>query len=374
MKTTTTSTGDKPKTHRQHLKKIPSVPCLYRHDITGFYYGIKKHGGKIKQTPFDVNDRQLAEAKLKDWIDLLEGSTGGKITIHALAEKWFALNSKQNPRSIENYRLVKDRLIKFFKSNPQVTDIKHSEVLDYIAELKAHFSAATSNAFTQRTKLIFQLGVDDRHLVKNPFDAISKKTTYRKIIRKQPPIPTLEQFEKIVNHIRTQRFSDTRDEASDLCEFMGLSGLGTAECFNLRYEHINLAEKKISTERVKTDKPFNADIPPWLETWLIPFLVKRHNRKTGQVFKVRCIKESLKNACRKLKYPKFTPRNLRQMAIVRLLRAGYPPKLVALGQGHKDESLILKVYSSVISGDDETYRKEMLAKLSQPKQEESVII
>ncbi|MEI6393061.1 MAG: hypothetical protein WCT12_18400 [Verrucomicrobiota bacterium] len=34
---------------RHLLANIPNYPCLFRHNNSGTYYGIKKHGGKRKE-------------------------------------------------------------------------------------------------------------------------------------------------------------------------------------------------------------------------------------------------------------------------------------------------------------------------------------
>jgi hypothetical protein len=57
---------------RQLLVKIPNVPCLYRHRISGTYYGIKKHLGKRKEHSLGTDDRKIAERTLKKWIEDLE--------------------------------------------------------------------------------------------------------------------------------------------------------------------------------------------------------------------------------------------------------------------------------------------------------------
>ena len=81
------------------------------------------------------------------------------------------------------------------------------------------------------------------------------------------------------------------------------------------------------------------------------------------VFNIKTSMEAILIACEKLKYPKFTPRNFRQACIVRLLRLGVAPKLIALWQGHSDGGvLIMKVYSQVISDTDDSYAQLHLAK------------
>jgi hypothetical protein len=56
-----------PLSTRQQLVKVPQVPCLYRHALSGRYYGMKKQGGKRKEHALS-SDRKIAERRLKAWI------------------------------------------------------------------------------------------------------------------------------------------------------------------------------------------------------------------------------------------------------------------------------------------------------------------
>lgn len=351
------------KSTRQQLKKIPNVPCLYRHEKTGEYYGIKKVRGKIKTSCFGTSDRKLAEKKLDSWEKEQEIASGGEILLFELCAKWLSGHGSKKPKTIEGYNTAIKRLLEFFPSNILVNKIKVSELREFLSEMSKRYSPSSFNHISEAVNSIFQTALNDYYISENPFDKIDKKLKWQRIIRKKPKSPELEEFYQIVNHIRTQRWSDTREEASDLAEFMGLAALGTAECYALKWEDFNWKEKEINLTRIKTSKEFIIPFYPWLEPFIKKLYEKRGKPKTGQVFAVRCIKESLKNACQKLKLPRFSPRNLRQMGIKRLLRGGYPPKLIALAQGHKDESLILKVYSETVSSGEKEYRKIELERL-----------
>lgn len=353
----------KTKSTRQQLKAINGVHCLYRHEGTGEYYGIKKHQGKIRTKCLEVSDRKLAEAKLAEWITEIEGTTGGVISFHDLVKKWFALVVKQNPKSESTFQITHDQLLKFWRHNPQTQNIKVSEILDFLGDMRKKYAATTFNTLARRTQAVFELAKNDNNIVKNPFDSITKRQRYQKVVMERRHIPTEEEFKRIVHHIRTQRWSDTREEAADLAEFMSYAALGTAEVHNLRWEDINFNKKEIIIRRQKTQKDFYVPFYPWLATWLDSFAHKKGFPKKGEVFKVRCIKGSLRNACQKLKLPRFSPRDLRKLGIERVLRAGLSYELTAQAQGHKDSSLIQKVYRYVTSGDEQSYRDLQIAKM-----------
>jgi hypothetical protein len=95
---------------RQLLVKIPNYSCLYRHKISGRYYGIKKHRGKRKGHSLETTDRKLAERKLKKWIADLDtvDATAEKITLGELLDKFqtvrqgFSKSTRDTERSIIN--------------------------------------------------------------------------------------------------------------------------------------------------------------------------------------------------------------------------------------------------------------------------------
>ena len=65
---------------RQLLKKVPNVPCLYRHKLNLRYYGIKSVRGKLISESLrtehgeSITDRKIAERRLK--VFRLPGSIG----------------------------------------------------------------------------------------------------------------------------------------------------------------------------------------------------------------------------------------------------------------------------------------------------------
>ena len=71
--------------------------------------------------------------------------------------------------------------------------------------------------------------------------------------------------------------ADDANESADLVEFMGLAGVGTAECANMKGEHINFASNQIALYGKKTDTGYSIPIFPQL----LPFL--RRLEANGQI-------------------------------------------------------------------------------------------
>jgi hypothetical protein len=64
---------------RQLLKKVPNVPCFYRHNLNLRYYGIKSVRGKLISESLrtehgePIIERKIAERRLKEWVESSEG-------------------------------------------------------------------------------------------------------------------------------------------------------------------------------------------------------------------------------------------------------------------------------------------------------------
>ena len=86
---------------RQLLKKVPNVPCLYRHKLNLRYYGIKSVRGKLISEALrtehgePITDRKIAERRLKEWVESVEGER----VRPALRRPWRRfLNATARPR------------------------------------------------------------------------------------------------------------------------------------------------------------------------------------------------------------------------------------------------------------------------------------
>src|SRR5947209_8043058 len=80
----------KRKSTRQLLLKLSGIPSLYRHSVSGTYYGQKKFHGRRKEHSLGTTDRKLAERRLKEWIKNLEqiDSEAERMTLTGLIQKF----------------------------------------------------------------------------------------------------------------------------------------------------------------------------------------------------------------------------------------------------------------------------------------------
>jgi len=175
---------------------------------------------------------------------------------------------------------------------------------------------------------------------------------YRKSMNKPKRLtPHPDQFNAIVESIRSQAFADTANQSAELVEFMGLGGLGTAECNGLLWQDINLKSGTIVVTRKKTGREFQIPIFPQLR----PLLERMHSERkdqspTAKVFAVQNPKIAIENACKRLELPGYTSRSFRRMFITQALERGIDAQTIANWQGHTDGGvLILKTYGKVTS-------------------------
>jgi integrase len=361
----------------QLLKKT-GVPCLRRHKRNGRYYAVKKIGGKIKSDALrtaanePITDRKLAERHLRQWLDNLSNKKPElphkDESFRSLLEKYRAVNAGMEEKTRKNVQWVIEKLKATWPGGLDISveTIKTSDVGSWMAKQLIGLRPASFNEVSRQLKNIFELAVNDGIIPTSPYAGVARKR--RKVNREPPKIPTLEQFHKIVEAIRTQRFTDHANDSANLVEFLGLSALGEAEAQRLTWQDVKFSSNgqgKLSVQRRKTGKHFQVPMYSILKPLMLR-LYNEQGRPNGRqrVFKTKSCRKALTTACKELGYPVFSPRSLRQFAIVRLLRCGVHPKLVARFQGHSDGGkLILDTYSEVISGEDRAWEEAELAKV-----------
>jgi integrase len=343
-------------------------PCLYRYTPTGVYYArIKVDGKEIRQS-LRTTDRKLADRALRRLRDEQSGidRSQGKLTLAELCESYKKTIQHQEPKTVIQKTCVADRIKTDWPTGSliQVSKIKPSECDMWLARYR--FGAATRNFHIQVLKDVFKIAVRDRVILVSP-------AQHLKYTKRDEPIrrtPTLEQFQAIVESIRSQRFNGhDADESADFVEFIGLAGLGQAEASTLEWPDVDWKREQIITFRWKTKSGFAVPLFPQLR----PLLEKRYaQREPGidRVFKIDNAKKAIAAACKRLKLPAYSHRAFRRMFITRAIERGVDVKVIAEWQGHKDGGkLILETYSHV----NPVHSKRMAA-LMTTEQPDNVVV
>src|SRR5215475_14312094 len=319
--------------------------CLYRYkDRT--YYARFKSGGKEIRCSLRTVDRKLAERNLAErkrqqsQIDPAKS----KMTLAELSDIYLRTVQHQRPTTVEQKTLVVGRIKSDWPggSRCQVSKIKPTDINLWLARYT--FGAAWRNLHLACIKDILAMAVGDGIIAASPA-ANLKKVKLEKPIRRTP---TFEQFNAIVESIRSQEFNGhDADESADFVEFIGLAGLGQAEASALMWDDIDWQREQIITFRHKTKSGFAIPLYPQLR----PLLERRHAQRSpgvDRVFKIENAKRAIAAACKRLKLPAYLHRSFRRMFITRAIELGVDVKVIAQWQGHKDGGkLILETYSHV---------------------------
>ena len=319
---------------------------LYRYSSSGVYYARYRNKGKEIQYSLNTTDREFARRLLKEEMGKINkvDSALGKMTL----EELLRLYDEGLTRYASKTAATRRSILKIFKETWELgldlplKSISAGQIELWLAARRSNFKNATYNEYARFIRHVFELAVKLRALPASPAEEI-------KGLKIETPIritPTWEEFQQIVTAIRSQKYSDTAQDTADLVEFMGLSGAGTAECANLKGEHIHFASNRITLYRQKTDTGFSIPIFPQL----LPFLKRleaKNNLTNGKsVFRVASPKKALAAACERLEFPAYSPRSLRRCFITRAIELGVDFKTIASWQGHRDGGvLIAKTYS-----------------------------
>lgn len=348
--------------------KVANFPCLYRNAKSGRYYGVKKVHGRRKERSLDTADRKIAERRLKEWVANLEkvDSEVEKTTLAELIERFQAVTQGR----VQNTQVTNQAIINSFLgwwphgAGFQVRNIRPSQLDEWLAIQGRRLRNTSYNRYAGFLKQLFEIAVKDRILPESPCKHL--QTPWKKPQKPVRHIPTVEQFEAIVECIRAQPLTDHAEDSGDFVAFLGLAGLGQAEASALTWGDIDWARNRINVRRQKTDTHFYVPIYPHLRP-----LLEKLKRKPGLkyanklVFKIKDAKKALRGACDKLGFKAFSQRNLRQCLILRLWKSGVDKKLIAKWQGHRDGGqLILDTYTEVFGDDDAEYEQQQIAKIS----------
>lgn len=362
------------KTTLKSLKKIPGVPCLYRHE-NGSYYGKKKlRGGKrpvkalVTADGENITDRKLAERALAAWIHSLTAPAPATdaMTFTDLWKKFLVQKSAEAVKTLEKCKWVKQCLDKDFPDawRMRVVDFKPSHLAEFFAKRRT-MKPSAFNEMTMHIKNVFEVAVGDGIIPTSPYAKVPKDKRRMKNVRQRDNVPTIEQCEAIVASIRSQQFADTADKSADMVALMHLAALGTAECIHADWAHVKWDTERLETKRQKTGADFDVPFYPHLKPFLVDLWERQEKPTHGPLFTILSPKQAIYNACKRLGLPSYSPRDLRKARIVWMLRKGVPVEDIAKWQGHKDNGvLIRRTYAWVITSLDAEHEKQQLAKMA----------
>lgn len=353
--------------------KIPNVIGLYRHVASGRYYGVKKVKNKRKERSLGTTDRKIAERRMAEWLASLErvDTEVEKTTFNELAKSYLAINTGKSESTQYIIRSTIDDFAKFMSlrglHNPQVRHIRTQHLELWLSGLESQHRNTSYNRYAGVLRGLFRFAVNDKIIAESPFERV--RTPWKKpedVVRR---VPTMEQFKAIVASVRNMRISRFGNDTANFLEFLCYAGVGQAEASSLTWGDIDFQRGRIYYRRHKTNRRFSTPIFPDLNDLLQRLLKKHggHPQGNERVLAILDGRIALRNACARLNLPHFTQRNIRQLHIKQLWKAGVDKKLIAAWQGHQDGGkLIMDTYTEVFGSDDDHYEAAQLAKLVPP--------
>lgn len=348
--------------------KVANYPGLYRHSRSGRYYACKKLHGVRRERSLETCDRKIAERRLKEWVGNLEkvDAEVEKTTLAELIERYHAVTASLSESSRATDRSIIKKFLAWWPHGRdcQVRQIRPSMLDEWLAHEAPRLRNVSYNGYTGFLKQLFSIAVKDRIIAESP--AVSLRVPWKRPQTPKRLVPTVEQFEAIVESVRSQQYADTAQESGDFIEFLGLAGVGQAEASSLTWGDIDWTRNRLYFRRHKTDTHFYVPIYAHLRPLLARLKEQARGRASdsARVFKIKDAKKALSAACARLNLPHFSQRNLRQSLIRRLIRAKVDVKSISKWQGHQDGGqLILDTYTEVFGDDDDTYEQMQLEKI-----------
>jgi len=360
---------------RNRGKLVKVAEGLYQQTHSKEFYARFWCRGKRIQQKLGTTDSpctSLAEARrklrdLKNSTELTDTTKFNKTLGTIIDEYEAVLHCAPKTRIYKQLHLKRLRTEFPLPHATKVRNIQKTDVMRFLAQYN-HLTATSWNAVLTVTRDVFDHAVEDGVIAHSPAASIVYRPRKDKNKRL---IPSWSEFDAIVANVRSQRYADTAKQSADLIEFMGLAGLGQAECADLTWGDVNFGSGKITIIRKKTSKEFAFPIYPALLPLLQRMESEREDKTaTAKVFSVKDPKVALDHACKRLNMPKYSARAFRRMFITRALELGIDAQTIAAWQGHKDGGqLILRVYARV----SEEHTRRMASLMAAPEQAENVI-
>ncbi|MFL6519175.1 MAG: hypothetical protein ACJ8NS_03065 [Chthoniobacterales bacterium] len=364
-------------------RRIRVADNLYR-DGRGRYFARRKEGKKTVWHDLNTDNPDRAKSLKSAW--LLESKaldpSAGSFILGELVQTWLDGKSALRGGSLRVCLCNADVFRRTFQGDGtgmkmRVIDVRLRHLVAWInhTAVERKWNKSTFNRYRTLLFNLFEIAVANKIISHSPFDSRQIPPKRRTEIADdvERPIPSAEEFYAIIADVRKQRGgrrpNGDGEQSADFLRLLGEAAVGQAEAQDLKWPQIS--ETHITFVRRKTGRKFLvplyrfADGEPCLADFVAELRALPHDPK-GPVFKVADPKAALAKACDRLKIRRYTPRNLRQFGIVRLLRKGMSFKQVGDWQGHRDGGmLVASRYAFVQAADHDAQEARALARLAE---------
>ncbi len=228
---------------------------LYRYEPSGMYFARLRFRSTLVRRKLDTTDFAIAKRKLSDFRRDLErtDATKGNMSFAAVLDDYSAtLTGAQSTLEDKRVIVAKLKATSFGCDTLPLRSLRASQVEAWLSKHHSGKSASHYNSALSVIRAALDMAVRDRILTENPVAHLK----YRKRATPIRLTPSFEQFNQIVENIRSQPFIPDKEQSSDFVEFLGLAGLGQAEAAAIKRSDVDLDAGRIIVFRHKTDQGF----------------------------------------------------------------------------------------------------------------------
>jgi integrase len=322
---------------------------LYRLESSGGYYALVKKGGKQFRRSLKTKDRKLADRRLKEikeQIGCLSLTDDAKLGFEAVANRW--LESVKHTLAIATIQQREIRiknLAPFFKGT-LLRSVTPFQCERWAVERGAKLAAQTFVHELETMRNVFKYAQQHGLILSNPATTIKRP----KVTHAKAPIPTRQQFVKLVAQIRQ---SDGRADSqrkskdgADFVEFLAYSGARIGEARAATWGDVKFQENMIWIHGTKSEQsdrliPMTAS----LREFLHKLKAELNPEPTDRILKTGSAKKCLATACANLEFPRFSHHDFRHFFATTCIESGVDIPTVSRWLGHSDGgALAMRVY------------------------------
>ncbi len=334
---------------------------LYRRQ--GIYIAVVKKAGKKIKYSLRTKDPVVAKERLRNYRGGIAKLAKGQMTFRQLAEAWLK-DQKTLAESAYKRRSVSVRSIlqTCGFADKDVRTINPEDIKGWVKVRAPQVKPRTFNIDLEALNAIFNDGLKVRRVIlENP--AAEIKT--RSIPKRNPDIPTREQFAALVAELRKEYRNNVSGGAADFVEFLGYSGARLGGAINLCWGDLKIGGESFSlTEKFGNQR----DVPlfPALRDLVERLQAGQPNvMPTDRIFRAEsaqrgCL-QAIHSACKRAGLPRFGHHSMRHFFCSNALEVGIDAKTIAEWLGHGDGGiLVLRTYGHLRAA----HSKEMARKIT----------
>lgn len=331
---------------------------LIRYVPSGTYYARLRVKGKLIRRSLKTDLISVAKLRLAD-LEKLEREAAerqqetsrGKMTFGEALAMFKAQTEASHLLKPASKKYRGEIMQAMVKSWPgvEVLDIRkigETDCKTWALRFGNSYSASRYNSALGILKAIFQVGVENGSLYRNPAVGLKRARVRQKVL----VLPTFEQFGKFVKELENGGGRDSRN-CADLVRFLAFGGFRKSEAANITWADCETAKGEIVVRGDPETGTKNWSIRrvpmiPEMRQLLERLKAERPDANLGDsVMHVRECQKAMDRAAKEVEMERITHHDLRHLFATLCIESGVDIPTVSRWLGHKDGgALAMKVY------------------------------